>query len=720
MGKRKSEEIGGFSISFVDLFANSLGGLLFILVLVIMMITTIQRPKINTLKLPDAHQDIPYEIWLSAREGGGHFKWALKEGTFPKGMEMIDTTGFLHGTPQLADPSKEREEYRFTLIVRSGANEKKNVDERSYSLWVYKSDFTRLQIVTDRELPDAINGRNYPLTLAAAGGKSPYKWELTTRRIEGLTLNLGGTFQGTVQDKPGTYSLPVRVTDGFHNSVEKNLDLKILPKQESSPLPPPSLKIKTEVLPEAVTGRKYNLALSCEGGFPPNKWSGSINNNEFILSESGRIEGLPGKKGECRVNVTVTDNKGNKDSRSWNLTVLPPQPKPEPLMIRTDATLPDAITGKRYSLQLSGSGGLPPYTWSFGQSQTSNRVVSLDRNGLLSATFPNHGTLQVPITLTDSLGDKALKTFSLDVFPAQSPLKIVTHKIPFAVKGYLYSVSLSACGGVPPYSWNIEDNQLPQGLRLMNGTISGIPSAPYHGSFMVSITDLLKNRDSLQLTLEVLESGRGSIVHSLELLTKTLPLTLIGDTISTFLATKGGGTPLRWECQGELPRGISFKEGHFTGKAKSESSSEVHVRVTDVTGQYISRAYRLEARSLVPWYWKHLTLIISIISLIIVLLFIYFWFVMRKSKKFPLRILTASIPRARISTEYSVQLAAIGGVPPYTWRLVRGKLPTGLKLSYDGIISGAPLEKGELSETREYKFIVEVKDQVRNTATKEL
>jgi hypothetical protein len=93
---------------------------------------------------------------------------------------------------------------------------------------------------------------------------------------------------------------------------------------------------------------------------------------------------------------------------------------------------------------------------------------------------------------------------------------------------------------------------------------------------------------------------------------------------------------------------------------------------------------------------------------------------MRKSKKFPLRILTASIPRARISTEYSVQLAAIGGVPPYTWRLVRGKLPTGLKLSYDGIISGAPLEKGELSETREYKFIVEVKDQVRNTATKEL
>ncbi len=50
---------------------------------------------------------------------------------------------------------------------------------------------------------------------------------------------------------------------------------------------------------------------------------------------------------------------------------------------------------------------------------------------------------------------------------------------------------------------------------------------------------------------------------------------------------------------------------------------------------------------------------------------------------------TANLPFATIGIPYSAQLRASGGVPPYSWQIVSGHLPTGLTLDPDtGLISG--------------------------------
>jgi len=49
-------------------------------------------------------------------------------------------------------------------------------------------------------------------------------------------------------------------------------------------------------------------------------------------------------------------------------------------------------------------------------------------------------------------------------------------------------------------------------------------------------------------------------------------------------------------------------------------------------------------------------------------------------------------------------LAAVGGSPPYSWLLVQGSLPTGLKLSRSGVISGTPTATGSS------KFLIGVID----------
>jgi hypothetical protein len=64
-----------------------------------------------------------------------------------------------------------------------------------------------------------------------------------------------------------------------------------------------------------------------------------------------------------------------------------------------------------------------------------------------------------------------------------------------------------------------------------------------------------------------------------------------------------------------------------------------------------------------------------------------------------------SVPTGLKSRTYTATLQAIGGLSPYSWRLVEGMLPPGLSLdSTTGSITGKPTERGV------FIFGVEVKD----------
>jgi hypothetical protein len=72
----------------------------------------------------------------------------------------------------------------------------------------------------------------------------------------------------------------------------------------------------------------------------------------------------------------------------------------------------------------------------------------------------------------------------------------------------------------------------------------------------------------------------------------------------------------------------------------------------------------------------------------------------------PLQITTTSLPDATIGVPYSATLQAIGGTPPYKWKVFSGTLPAGLTLNKtSGTISGTPSSTATTSN-----FIVKVKD----------
>ncbi|MDF1565498.1 MAG: putative Ig domain-containing protein [Deltaproteobacteria bacterium] len=62
-----------------------------------------------------------------------------------------------------------------------------------------------------------------------------------------------------------------------------------------------------------------------------------------------------------------------------------------------------------------------------------------------------------------------------------------------------------------------------------------------------------------------------------------------------------------------------------------------------------------------------------------------------------LSVLTGALPPGVLQQAYSTRLAAVGGAPPYSWTELSGRLPGGLILSQDGVLSGAPTLVGSFS-----------------------
>ena len=82
----------------------------------------------------------------------------------------------------------------------------------------------------------------------------------------------------------------------------------------------------------------------------------------------------------------------------------------------------------------------------------------------------------------------------------------------------------------------------------------------------------------------------------------------------------------------------------------------------------------------------------------------------------PLKITTSSLPGAIVGNNYSQQLQATGGTPPYRWSLSvpSPPMPPGLTLSSGGIVSGIP------SQAAGDNFLFQVNDSMNRAATQML
>jgi putative Ig domain-containing protein len=164
--------------------------------------------------------------------------------------------------------------------------------------------------------------------------------------------------------------------------------------------------------------------------------------------------------------------------------------------------------------------------------------------------------------------------------PPPPPIEITTQSpLPSGRVNTLYSDSLNATGGVPPYVWNVVSGTVPPGLSLSaTGMLSGTPSTAGSFNFSAAVTDAAHPAGMSNVALSI------TIADPLQITTTSLPNGSPGVFYTVALGATGGFMPYSWAItQGTLPTGLTLNaaSGLISGTPTSPGTSSLTVQVSD-------------------------------------------------------------------------------------------------------------------------------------------
>lgn len=431
------------------------------------------------------------------------------------------------------------------------------------------SSVAPLQIKTGT-LPSMKVGKKYSHRLAADGGRAPYVWHLSGGTLpEGISLSHQGTLSGK-PSVPGNMAFGVEVTDSSRptpTSVSVELTLDVLPT---------ALRITTTGVPKGATGSLYSDQLDARGGIEPYSWklwTGQLPPG-ISLGTSGELSGTPTNRGTYKFKVQLSDSASPPKTTvaTYSLVVTTPR-----LAVGTKS-LPSALVGSLYAVQLTARGGLPPLTWTV-KSGLLPSGLSLSSSGVLSGTPSVAGTYRLRLKVADSSMDPVTEsvTYKLTVNPV--PLSISTASMAPATVGTPYTATLSATGGISPYYFSLAGGSPPDGLQISPaGAVSGTPTTP--GTFHISIR--VKDSSAQQLSTS---RNFKFVVDPMPLVISTtgLPAASLNNPYAAALATSGGTAPYTWQLAGgHLPPGIVMTSaGYLSGITSLPGVYTFSVEVAD-------------------------------------------------------------------------------------------------------------------------------------------
>jgi hypothetical protein len=286
----------------------------------------------------------------------------------------------------------------------------------------------------------------------------------------------------------------------------------------------------------------------------------------LTFNSSGLLSGTPAGPSFTTLVFRVADSAGLTAERSFTLDIQPPALSFSP------ATLPPGTTGQPYSANFVPTGAGTSYTFSL-LSGTLPPGLTLSSAGVVSGTPTATGTSTFVVRL-NSLGVNVDQSASLTIL---APLNLSPATLPNGRINTVYTATLLASGGAPPYSMSIRGG-LPPGITFSNGVFSGAPTSIGVFEFTVILADSASN--SIERAYRIV------VPSDLRLVTQG-PLAggTAGTAYTTTFTASGGVTPYVWTASGNVPPGLTLgrSTGVLSGTPNAAGQFTFVVRVSDPT-----------------------------------------------------------------------------------------------------------------------------------------
>ncbi len=577
--------------------------------------------------LPAATLGTAYSYTLMTNAGESDAVTWSAVSALPSGLSLDASTGTISGIPAQSG----------TFVFTARADTLSAYDAKDFSLTVNSS--SSLTITTD-SLPSGTLGTQYSYTLAAGNASGTLIWQLISGDIPaGLSLNRStGTISGT-PTLSGTFAFTVEVSSGgqyYRKSFTVTISSVLMITTES-PLP---------------SGKKgsaysYTLTINTTASADWSIASGTLLAGLSLDVSTGTIYGTPTSAGDS-VFILKAVSGGLTAQKSFTLTISPS------MSITSSADLPAGKVSTPYVFTLATDAGQSSsLAWSVISGVLPTGLTLNTSTGIISGTPSAQGTYTFIIQAASGTVT-AQKSFTLTI---NGVMNILTAS-PLADGKINTPYSCTFAADTPSAVWSIISGDLPSGLALSSGTLSGTPTTEGAYSFTVRAVYESASADK-KFTL--------TIRPAMSIITPSpLPSAKTGQQYSCTLATDAYGLVPSWEIvSGDtLPAGLSLDKTAGIISGTPTTAGTRSFTVTATAGSITA----------VKEFMLTVEAAIMITS-------------------------PQILPSAKSSGNYSFTLTA-SGVSSAKWYLIGGTLPEGLTLNSDtGIISGYTRAEGVYSFT---------------------
>ncbi|MCI0613957.1 Ig domain-containing protein, partial [bacterium] len=241
-------------------------------------------------------------------------------------------------------------------------------------------------------------------------------------------------------------------------------------------------------LPDGQVGVDYNQAITVLGGNAPFTFSisaGSLPAGLTLDSATGVISGIPTAIELATFTLTVTDAKDCVFNQPYTINITGNCD-----LSVTPTTLPDGVVGIDYNQTITASGGIEPYTFATSAGALPSGLTLDSATGVINGIPTTVELATFTLTVTDAIGCSLNQPYTINIV-ANCDLSVSPLTLPDGQVGVDYDQTITASGGVEPYTFSITAGALPAGLTLdgATGVISGIPTTVELASFTFTVTD---------------------------------------------------------------------------------------------------------------------------------------------------------------------------------------------------------------------------------------